>query len=87
MTKQEVIRELCRIVALVYRSIDDYTNPSDGFCDLCPFHDNPQCFKHSGKTIDYVRQAVVEKLKRDGVRIAQGFNPETGRESNPGDLS
>ena len=82
MTKTEVIREMCLITAMVYHSIGDYEWPSDGFCDLCPASKYDEWnFRHAGKTIDYVREAVVEKLKRDGIEIADGFTI-TGREIN-----
>lgn len=80
MTKQDVLRELCSIVGLVYEALDDYSEPSDGFCDRCPWHDQPDRFQHSGRTVEWVRAAVVEKLKRDGKAIPDGFDPETGRE-------
>lgn len=80
MKLNEVIKEYCRIQALVYLSIDDPTNPSDGFCEDCPGSTNPQYFRHSGDTIKYIRQAVLEKLRADGHSIAEGFNPETGEE-------
>lgn len=87
MTKEEVIRSLCRITALVYHSIGDYKEPSDGFCDLCPNADDPASFQHSGHTLTWLRQAAVEKLKREGYSIANRFDPETGEEINPGPLS
>ena len=79
MTKEEVIENLCQTVALAYRSIGDYTSPSDGFCPKCP-HADTHHFSHSGDTLRYVREAVVAKLKADGFQIADGFDPETGDE-------
>lgn len=81
MTRQESIREVCRIVALAYRSIGDYGNDSDGFCDLC--FNRGKWLTHycnDGEAINYVRQAVVDKLIRDGYSIHQGFDPVTGKE-------
>ena len=80
MTCQEAIREACRIVALAYRSIGDFSEPSDGFCDLCPFSDDPVSYRNAGRALEYVRLAVVAKLKADGHEVAKGFNPETGKE-------
>jgi hypothetical protein len=66
LTKEEVIRHLCETVALAYHSIGDYSSPSDGFCDQCPTFGS---FQHSGKMLDYVRDAVIAKLKADGVKL------------------
>ncbi len=80
MTIEEAIREACRIVALAYKSIGDYRHASDGFCDLCPNSGDPESFRNEGKAIEYVRLAVVARLKADGYGIAEGFDPETGKE-------
>lgn len=80
MTKEEVLRHLCQTTALVYRSIGDYRFPSDGFCDECPFANEPGAYKHSGETLEYIRRAVVFQLKTDGYRIAEGFDPVTGNQ-------
>ena len=80
LKKEEVIREYCRIAALVYHSIGDYTNPNDGFCDLCPHSSNPTSFRSSPGVIDWIREAVVARLKSEGIIIAEGFDPETGKE-------
>lgn len=77
MTEKGAIREACRIMALAFRSIDD-DHPSDGFCEECPFHG--ASYRNDGRILDYMRVAVLEKLKRDGFKIADGFDPETGRE-------
>lgn len=80
MNKQQVIEHVCTTVALVYRSIGDYSEPSDGFCHRCQNRNTPQHFRHSGATLRYVRDAVVDKLKADGIAIADGFDPVTGDE-------
>jgi hypothetical protein len=68
MTRQEAIRRACQLTALVFRSIGDYSRPSDGFCDLCPAGktDSTWNFSHSGITFEYILDAIVEKLKADG---------------------
>lgn len=81
MTKDEAIVEVCSIVALAYKSIGYFSEPSDGFCSKC----NKKLggnwnYQNSGTAIDYVRNAVVEQLKRDGLKIAEGFDPVTGKE-------
>lgn len=77
MKQHEVIRHLCETVALAYRSIGDYSEACDCFCDSGLFSGTAD-FQHSGKTLKYVRQAVLEKLKADGVKIEAGFNEATG---------
>ncbi len=71
MTQSEVIDRLCRIVGMAYRSIGDYTHPSDCFCT-----DGPKLgsntFQHAGLTLTYVEQAVRERLIRDGYKIVEG---------------
>ena len=79
LSEQDVVREYCRISALAYHTLDDFTHANDGFCFECPYRDTPN-FRNDGKIIDYVRAAVVEKLKRDGYTISQGFDQETGKE-------
>lgn len=69
MTKDDVIKHVCRTVALVYRSIGDYSRASDGFCSVCEADLKGFNFQHDGITLDYVRQAVIEKLKRDGFTV------------------
>lgn len=81
MTKVEAITEACEIIALAFHSIGDYTHSSDGFCPRC------QCmpsmygkdYRNDGKAIEYVRQAVLAKLKADGFKIAETFDSDTGR--------
>jgi hypothetical protein len=76
MKQKDVVREVCAIVALAFHSINNYDEPSDGFCDKCP-NSGTNYFQHSGRTVDC---AVLDALKRDGHKIADGFDPETGRE-------
>lgn len=81
MTKQEAIRETCSIIALAYHSIGDYSEPSDGFCDKCEkLHGILWNYQNSGKTIQYVREAVLKALKADGHKVVAGFDPITGKE-------
>lgn len=81
LTEQEVIRAVCAIVSLAYHSIGDYSEASDGFCETCRAqHGSNWNYANSGRTIEYVRQAVLEKLKADGHKIDAAFDPETGKE-------
>lgn len=79
MNHQEAIREACSIVALAFHSIGDYSRPSDGFCDRCPYSGTPH-YSNSGHILEYVRLATLARLKADGYEIDKGFDPETGRE-------
>jgi len=82
VTRREATREACAIFGLVYHSIGDYTYSSDGFCDRCPQGEGRRegYYRNHGKIFDYVRQAVLEKLKRDSIAVADGFDPQTGME-------
>lgn len=85
MTREEVIREYCRIASLVYNSIGDYRNANDGFCDLCPFATDTESFRNNGEVIDFVREAVVKLLKVRKIPIAKGFDSKTGKEERDDD--
>lgn len=59
MKRDEVIAKLCQIVSAVYDAKADYSKASDCFCKDSPF------FQHEGETIEFVRQAVAEKLAKE----------------------
>lgn len=80
LTLEEALVEYCRVNSLVYRSIDDATHPSDGFCPECPNGNRPAEYRNSGLVLAYIREAVIEKLIRDGYKIHKGFDPYTGKE-------
>ncbi len=63
MTRQEVIENVCETVGIIFVSRKDYRFASDCFCK-----ENPG-FNHEGYTLEYLRQAVIEKLQRDGYEI------------------
>lgn len=65
MNKQQVIDEYCKLQGLVFHSVKDYSHSSDGFCSKCAFSNYPEYFRHSGETIKYIRDAVIEKLQKD----------------------
>jgi hypothetical protein len=77
MSKDKAIQEVCAIVGLAYHTIANYEHASDGFCSKCS---HGYSYQNSGKAIEYVRQAVLLRLKQDGYTIADGFNPVTGKE-------
>ena len=71
-TRDEVIKEMCSIVALAYRSIGDYSHASDCFC--CESKETQDWrYRNDGRIVEYVRQAVVEKLEREGVLVIEEF--------------
>ncbi len=65
MTRDEVIEEYCKIGALVFHTKGDYSEPNDGFCSKCPNIANGH-FQNTGRVIDFIRQAVTEKLLAEG---------------------
>lgn len=81
MTRDEAITEACAIVALAYRSIGDYSTASDGFCPRCRQGREGWTYENDGRILAYVRHAVLDALKRDGHKIAKGFDPVTGKET------
>ena len=79
MNREEAIKEACGIIALAYQSIGDFRYASDGFCSECERDLEPNWdYKNDGYALDYVRQAVVDKLKADGYTIPSNFDPNTG---------
>ena len=79
MNKQDAIRTACEIVALAYRSIGDYSHASDGFCDICETHHGQAWnYANEGFALQYVREAVLQKLHQDGFEIDEQFDKDTG---------
>lgn len=85
MTSEEAVVHACTTMALAYKSMEDYSYPTDGFCRCCAFSDDKEAFKNDGRVLTYVRQAVVQRLLRDGYSIAPGFDPITGEENTEGE--
>jgi hypothetical protein len=83
MTKEEVVEQVCAIVAIAYHSIGNYESASDGFCNRCTRYASNETYRNDGKAIDYVREAVVNQLKKDGYKIHEGFDSITGKEKPP----
>lgn len=80
---EETIEEVCSIVSMAYAAMGDYTLSSDGFCRKCPARiSKGWSYVNSGVAVDYVREAVVEKLARDGYAIPEGYDAN-GREVKP----
>ena len=80
MKKEEVIRAFCEVQSLVSESIGDYSVPADGFCDECFTTFPGWNFQNSGKSLDYIREATLLKLKADGFKIHERFDPATGKQ-------
>ena len=79
MNRQETIKHACETVSLAYRSIGDYSKASDGFCYECEAKaDRVGNYSNEGEALAYVRSAVLQQLKRDGIEISEDFNAETG---------
>ncbi len=58
MKRPEVISKLCSIVSAVYKHHDG-SKASDCFCT------DSVHFQHEGETLEFVRQAVAEKLAKE----------------------
>lgn len=78
MTKDEAIIEACAIISLAFHSLQDYKYANDGFCSKCDIPNSS--YMNDGRMLRYVRLAVVQRLKREGIKIADGFNKRTGKE-------
>lgn len=76
LSREEVIHQCCEIVGLAYHSIGDLSEPGDCFCNI------RSDFQHHPQTLSFVREAVLEKLKREGVKIDPRFDEITGRFKN-----
>lgn len=76
LSREEVIVECCEIVGLAFNSISDMSHPADCFC---PRLKPDPTFQHHPQTLAFVREAVLEKLKREGVKIDPRFDEITGR--------
>jgi len=77
MTHDEVIEHLCRTVQIIGDTKKDYSHASDGFCKTCLSRGIR--FEHAGFTLAYVREAVIEKLRKDGYEPVMRALKEEGR--------
>lgn len=71
MNKKQVVEHLCGTMGLAYHTIGDYTYPCDCVClELPDSLKNrglkPMLYQNHGEVLKFVRQAVVEKLEREG---------------------
>lgn len=68
MNRDEVIERMCAIHGVVAHSHAGEFYPADCFCrqSIDPSFSH---YQNTGKAIEYIRQAVMEKMKRDGVAI------------------
>ena len=81
MTRDEAIEFSCSTLALAYHSIGDYGRACDGFCNKCVSRVGQSWhYQNDGTALRYVREAVLMRLKKDGHKIAEGFDQKTGDE-------
>ena len=76
MTRIEAIREACEIVGLAYHSVGDYSKANDCFCVDYPGLGK---FSNQGGALEFVRQAVLGKLQKDGFRVFRWYDPRSGK--------
>ncbi len=83
MTRIQATEQACEIVSLAWASLG-CPGASDGFCLKCrrkqrQFRMWPSDYRNDAAGLDYVRKAVLQQLRRDGHKVAEGFNKRTGR--------
>ena len=66
-----VIEHVCKTVSIIHNSTKDFLHASDCFCG-----DDFASFQHEGTTLRFLRQAVLEKLERDGFFVERGLIDE-----------
>jgi hypothetical protein len=70
MTREEAIAHACKTIGIAFHSIRDYSKASDCFCSE---HSRfVSTFANQGHVLEYVREAVTEKLIRDGFTVDDG---------------
>lgn len=75
--RQDAERIACSIMAIVSHA-QGFDVSNDGFCEKCPAG-NPSVeweFRNSGRSLRYMRDAVVEKLARDGYTVPKDILEE-----------
>ena len=88
MKRDEVIAKMCAIHGAVAHShanagqTDFY--PADCFCHKALDPSNAH-YQNTGKDVEYIRQAVMEKMMRDGITIHSKDFDENGKWVNPSD--
>ena len=75
-----VLEELCSLVSLAWNATDPKAETaSDGFCYRCPNglgSGMSRYFRHEGRSIEYLRGALLQRLERDGIPIPDGWGPD-----------
>lgn len=59
------IEELCKLQAEVAGTVFNHETPADCFCGTRQGLVDSGCWRNSGKTIEYIKQAVAEKMERE----------------------
>ena len=77
MTREKCIEEMCKIMAFTYHSLGNYSQASDGFCSKCKEHQTEQWnFSNNGHVIEFIRDAIVFRLKDMGYKTPKGWNED-----------
>lgn len=62
---QQAIEELCRLQAEVAGTVFTYKTPADCFCGTRQQLVDSGSWRNSGKVIEYIKEAVAEKMERE----------------------
>lgn len=65
LTRNEVAARYCAIGSVAYHGRNEYAQPNDGFCSECQMSTASGRFECTSEIMDYVLEAVLEKLVRD----------------------
>jgi len=68
ITREQVIEEMCSIVCLAWDTACNSVGASDCFCRKGHSKGHTD-YRNDCEGLEYVRQSVLEKLKRDGYNI------------------
>lgn len=63
MNRQETIEAMCEILTLAHHACNNWDNPCDCVCGMVNLHGQEPVMSQS--TVDWVRQAVVERFERE----------------------
>jgi len=88
--RDQAIVEACKLVSLAWHHLDgkipdNYVTASDGFCKFCserlPSITDDK-YRNESYGFAYVRRAIIEQFKRDGIELGlKGWN-EDGSETD-----
>ena len=78
-TAEKMITKFCALQSAVAHTRKDYENANDCFCPESSFKEDPDLYRNDETAYDYIRQAVIEKLKADGFDVSETFG-EKGKD-------